>query len=91
MTDPKVTTPEMESAIDKAIGLKLISIRLPVSLIEDYHLLAKIKKQPYQAIMRNALVAHADKAKSDVLKETVQRKEWGALGGKPKHKPPEVP
>lgn len=86
MTKPKPVSPEMEAATDEAAGLKNISIRLPVSMIEDYQLLSKLNHRPYQVIMREALKRYADVAKTEMLRDAVQRREWGAQGGKPSHK-----
>jgi uncharacterized protein (DUF4415 family) len=51
-----VAEPDADSAVDDALGLKLISIRLPGSLIEDFKNIATINGgMGYQTLMRQAL------------------------------------
>ena len=45
-----------EDAIDRAVGLQMISIRLPRQLIDDYKMLAEIEGMGYQPLMRQVLV-----------------------------------
>lgn len=49
--------PEHDAALDQALGLKLISIRLPESLIEDFKNIAIINGggMGYQTLMRQIL------------------------------------
>lgn len=61
---PKV----MADEIDRSLGLQLISIRLPVALIEDYKLAAQISGVLYQPLMREALAAWIDKRKTEILR-----------------------
>lgn len=50
------TEPGADSAVDDALGLKLISIRLPGSLIEDFKNIATINGgMGYQTLMRQVL------------------------------------
>lgn len=52
--------PEADSAVDKALGLKLISIRLPCSLIDDFKNIATINgSMGYQTLMRQVLQHYA--------------------------------
>jgi uncharacterized protein (DUF4415 family) len=50
-------SPEDDAALDQALGLKLISIRLPESLIEDFKNIAIINGggMGYQTLMRQIL------------------------------------
>ncbi len=48
--------PEHDVAVDEALGLKLISIRLPESLIDDFKNIATINGgMGYQTLMRQVL------------------------------------
>jgi predicted DNA binding CopG/RHH family protein len=51
---------EMEHAIDEALGLQAISIRLPKSTIDTYKLLAKMHGVGYQPLMRDAICRWAE-------------------------------
>ena len=51
---------ELERQVDEALDLKLISIRLPNSLIETFKLLASIEGVGYQPLIREVLLRHAD-------------------------------
>ena len=55
MTD--TTTGDDSDRIDAALGLRMVSIRLPVQLVDDFKLLAG--KGPYQALMRQTLTNYA--------------------------------
>jgi hypothetical protein len=55
-------------AVDRSLGLQLISIRLPAAMIEDYKMIAKLRGTLYQPLIRDALSAWIDEAKTDVLK-----------------------
>jgi len=74
-----------EVAIDSALGLQPISIRLQKSLIEDFKLIAQLNGLGYQTLMRQVLTRFADCEKKRVLREVVsaavQRKEKNAIGG----------
>ena len=51
-----VAGPEHDAALDQTLGLKLISIRLPESLIEDFKNIATINGgMGYQTLMRQVL------------------------------------
>lgn len=47
--------PGTAQQIDDALGMQMISIRLPKELIEDFKLLAQVNNQGYQPLMREAL------------------------------------
>ncbi|MCA6217774.1 hypothetical protein KGA65_14645 [Ideonella sp. B7] len=51
----KAAPAELEAAVDEALGLQAISIRLPKGLIEAYKMLAKMHGIGYQPLMRDAL------------------------------------
>ncbi|MBK7000866.1 MAG: hypothetical protein IPH35_13110 [Rhodoferax sp.] len=56
----KVASPELTAEIDAAIGMQMISIRLPKSVIEDFKVIAKIEGIGYQPLMRTALIRFAE-------------------------------
>ena len=64
----KAAPPELEAAIDASLGLQLISIRLPKSLIDAYKLIAAHHGIGYQPLMRDILQRFAP----DGLKEVLQ-------------------
>jgi predicted DNA binding CopG/RHH family protein len=56
-----VVAPEMDARIDQQIGLKLISIRIPEQLIEDFKLIASVNGSiGYQTLMKQCLKRFAD-------------------------------
>lgn len=54
-----IAPPEIEAEVDEALGLQLISIRLPRRLIEDLKLIAKHEGLGYQPLVRRVLVRFA--------------------------------
>lgn len=63
---------EDESAINEALGLQPISIRLEKSLIEDFKLIATMHGIGYQPLMRQALKRFADCEKKRILREVAE-------------------
>lgn len=65
----KVVSEEEEKAIDEALGLQLISIRLNKSLIEQLKRLAQLEGIGYQPLIRQVLTryARANEYKLDTL------------------------
>ena len=53
-------SPETEAAIEDALGLKAISIRLPRSTIDTYKALAQMHGVGYQPLMRDAICRWAE-------------------------------
>lgn len=66
-----VASGEFEEAVDASLGLKSISIRLPVQLIEAYKLIAVHHGIGYQPLMRDILQRFVPEG----LKEVVQHHE----------------
>lgn len=58
-----------EAAIDDALELRPISIRLQKSLIEDFKLIAQLHGMGYQPLMRQVLMRFADCEKKQILRE----------------------
>lgn len=63
-----------ESTINDAAGLKLVSIRLQKSLIEDFKSLATFNGIGYQPLMRQVLKAFAEDEKNRLSIKLGQRK-----------------
>lgn len=58
-----------ESALDEALELQAISIRLHKSLIEDFKLIAGMNGLGYQTLMRQVLKRFADCEKKQMLRD----------------------
>lgn len=73
-TDPHYAQPVAvdEVALDEALELQLISIRLHKSLIEDFKLIAGMRGLGYQPLMRQVLKRFADCEKKQILQELAQ-------------------
>lgn len=65
----KPASAEMERAVNDALGLQLISIRLPKSVIEDFKVIAQIEGIGYQPLMREALVRYAESESKRMMRE----------------------
>lgn len=61
----KPAPPEAETALDGSLGLKMVSIRLPVKIVDALKALAKENMENYQPYVRRILVDHV-KSKSRV-------------------------
>lgn len=59
----------IEAAIDEALDLKLISIRLQKSLIDDFKSIASVNNIGYQTLMRQILQRFADSEKKKILRD----------------------
>lgn len=60
-----------EAAIDRALELQPISIRLQRSLIEDFKMIAQLHGIGYQPLMRQVLARFSDAEKKRILREVV--------------------
>lgn len=58
---------EMESAVDSALGLQAISIRLPKQLVDAYRLIAAHHGIGYQPLMRDILQRWVKEGLKEVL------------------------
>lgn len=65
----KVVSPELAAEIDAALGMQMISIRLPRSVIEDFKVMAQIEGVGYQPLMRTALMRFAECEAKRVMRE----------------------
>lgn len=77
--DPKhaVRAPLDMSELDKAVGLKTISIRMPETLLDDLKDIAKIHGLGYQPLMKQVLTRFVEAEKKRLLREEACR----ATGG----------
>ncbi len=58
-----------EDALDEAVGLKSISIRMPAGLIDDLKDIAKINGLGYQPLMKQVLTRFVEAEKKQALRE----------------------
>ncbi|WP_300754570.1 hypothetical protein [Janthinobacterium sp.] len=75
---------ELEQQIDDALGMQMISIRLPKELIEEYKMIAQVHKLGYQPLMRDALKRFAE---AELKKLAVQYANEKAAKEPPKKQP----
>ena len=75
ISSTKVASAEITQAINDALGLQMISIRLPKSVIEDFKVLAQIEGVGYQPLMRTALVRYAECESKRVMREYAAQRE----------------
>ena len=75
MNSAKVASAETTRAINDALGLQMISIRLPKSVIEDFKVLAQIEGVGYQPLMRTALMRYAECESKRVMREYAAQRE----------------
>lgn len=62
-----IAGPEHESALDEALGMQAISIRLPRQLVDHYKLIAHFHGVGYQPLMRDVLARFVPAALKEVL------------------------
>lgn len=65
----KVASAQTTQAINDALGMQMISIRLPKSVIEDFKVIAQIEGIGYQPLMRTALMRFAECEAKRVMRE----------------------
>ena len=65
----RALTEDESSAIDNKAGLQMISLRLPVSTIEQVKALAAKEGLKYQPYLRRYIIKHAQEANSEKVKE----------------------
>ncbi|GER17765.1 hypothetical protein [Variovorax boronicumulans] len=68
-----VADPSQEAALDEALELQSISIRLPKQLINQYKLIAQYHGVGYQPLMRDVMARFVPNALKEIL-ETEQKK-----------------
>ena len=74
-----------ESALEEALELQAISIRLPKDLIRNYKLIADFHRVGYQPLMRDVLHRFVKSALKEILEEQIK-----AEKAKPE-RPPLIP
>ena len=68
--------PERDAAVDEALGLQMISIRLQKSLIEDLKALAHVNGIGYQPLIRDVLHRFVDGEMKNIVRDIqIRRKE----------------
>jgi len=65
----KAVTPEVDAALDEALSMKPISIRLPVKLLETLKLIAKFHNVGYQPLIRDVLGRFSKAELRDILQK----------------------
>ena len=63
----QVADPTQETALDDALGLQSISIRLPKQLISQYKLIAHFHGVGYQPLMRDVMARFVPAALREIL------------------------
>lgn len=63
-----------QTSIDEALGLKMISIRLEQSLIDDFKAIATLNNMGYQTLMRQALKRFTEGEKKFIASEMEARR-----------------
>lgn len=71
----KVADPIEEAALNDALDLQLISIRLQKALIEDFKMIAKANGIGYQPLIRQVLKRFADSEKKRLIREMMAERE----------------
>lgn len=69
----KLATNVDHDAVDDALELQMISIRLQKSLIEDFKIIAQLNGIGYQPLIRQILKRFADCEKKKILREHFSR------------------
>jgi len=59
-------TPDQQAALDEALDLQMISIRLPKAMIEDFKFIAEVNGLKYQTLIRQVLARFADMEKKNI-------------------------
>lgn len=69
LASTRIVDNETERAVQESLGMQLISIRLPKSVIEDFKVIAQIEGIGYQPMMREALVRFAESESKRIMRE----------------------
>ncbi|MNY35749.1 hypothetical protein D3C86_1701780 [compost metagenome] len=86
-----VVAPDESAALDRALGLQAVSIRLQKSLISDFKFLAEEHGMGYQPLMREALRRFAEaEMKRLAVKYANERRRGAAAQGDSKPKRPKA-
>lgn len=78
MSEHQVAPKSVSDAVDRSLGLTLISIRLPAAMIEDYKMVAKLRGMLYQPLMREPVAAFRRRFGTTGSPSKVSTK-WSAL------------
>jgi hypothetical protein len=82
---PAPSSVELDSQLDQALALRMISIRLPETLIEDFKNIAVVRggSMGYQTLMRQALKRFATSELKLIASEMAEQKRSEALSKQP--------
>ncbi len=85
---PAPSSVELDAQIDEALALRMISIRLPETLIEDFKNIATVRggAMGYQTLMRQALKRFATSELKMIAREMadqIQQKRGESVSGLP--------
>lgn len=69
LASARIAPPELSAEIDASLGMQMISIRLPKSVIEDFKVMAQIEGIGYQPLMRTALIRFAECEAKRVMRD----------------------
>jgi hypothetical protein len=83
--------PDMDKAIDDALGLQPISIRLQRSLLENLKALAQLNGLGYQPLIRQVLTRFVDCELKAILRDKVAREVAGSVSEKQDEQATELP
>jgi hypothetical protein len=73
---------ELAQQVDDALGMQMISIRLPKELIDEYKTLAQFHKLGYQPLMRDALKRFATTELKKIAVRCANEKDSGETATK---------
>ncbi|MDX3986139.1 MAG: hypothetical protein QHC88_12885 [Achromobacter sp.] len=59
LDNARVASPDAHAAVEEALSMQMISIRLPKAVIEDFKAIAAVEGIGYQPLMREALTRFA--------------------------------
>lgn len=65
----KITSKGRTDEINDSVGMQMISIRLPKSVIDDFKVMSQIEGIGYQPLMRTALIRFAECEAKRVMRE----------------------
>lgn len=70
----RVAPPELKKAVDDALAMQMISIRLPKAVIDDFKTIAEFEGIGYQPLMREALMRYAECEAKRIMREVVSQR-----------------
>lgn len=74
LENARVASAEAHAAVEAALSMQMISIRLPKSVIEEFKAIAAVEGIGYQPLMREALTRFADCEAKRITRELAAKK-----------------